>query len=243
VRLVCLLAGSLLAGCSGKLDPREDCVGEFVQQFELDVAWGGMDNLCDDQDLSGPTEYPHSLRTTRMEYSEGNFYLVHRLQAWDHLHNLAGRSCSMAYPVEIVIRLKSIDAKEEMITTVDGEVISNNAGGWSRRHMVVFGADHHSAPVRDEKDAAGYQQTGFGVDCAARTHGFMNYREGNGDACMVVAPIAQCHSFDHMMPIHLTGEWFDEEVTGETTELRFGKVGTLVDESTWSMEIEQTPQE
>ena len=33
-----------LAGCSGKIDPKKDCVREFVQEFVLD-AWGWQPGL------------------------------------------------------------------------------------------------------------------------------------------------------------------------------------------------------
>ena len=224
-----------LAGCSGKVDPKKDCIREFVQEFVLDDNEGSHHSnnvVCPGQDLSGPPHYPYARRNVHLEYSEGDFYIVQTLQQWSWEQNREEGCDKNLHVEERVVRFSSLGGQELITATRDGELVDAIDIAQYYRPSLVYGMNRSNAPDRKDVADASIEATQFGVDCAMvdeRIGGTERMSRG----CRPVSPVFLCPAFERMLPIHQKGYFGNTPVTGKTTIFKFGKVGKLVDKSKW----------
>lgn len=224
------------AGCSGKIDAKQDCFKEFVQDFVLDDDEGshhGNNVACPGQDLNGPPHYPYQRRTLHLEYSDGDYSIVQTLRGWDWDQNRQDGCDDNVRIDERVVRFVSVGSKEQFTATHNGRPVDAIDIAQYYRPSLVYGLTPSNAPVRKDVTAASIEATQFGVDCA-----MVDERIGESSrtsrGCRPVSPVSLCPAFDRMMPIHQSGFLGNTPVTGKTTSFKFGKVGELVNKSKWT---------
>jgi hypothetical protein len=224
-----------IGGCSGKLDPAEDCIEEFVQEYQFEGGNRKATAYCDDQDLSGPPEYPVDSTVVRIEYTNGSFFTVQKRLVWVGKQNPDNLNCQLVWQQERVVYIRNDHGKEKVVAMVDGEVVDDYRKQLNHRGSVLFGADPSLVTVRGEKAARNAEKTPFGMDCVMRERRIDQWSAVYGRACMPVAPKKQCRAHEMMLPMQLTGEIDGTPATGRTTSFVYGKKGSLVDPSKWTM--------
>jgi len=231
-----LVAGVVsLAGCGG-IDPTKDCFDEFVQEYVLDVPADEMSNLCPGQNLAGPPAFPMNTLIIRMEYSAGEPYKV---QTWRHWVDSSseGSDCTSVRLEELVTRSRGAPDRRQIVATIDGEVVSEREMGSASMlyHDMKFDRRESPTPKRGRADKSRIESTEFGVDCFSQSASISWRKSMRGTECMPVSPIDSCPAFDKMMPIKAHEDVEGAPVVGRTTIFEYGKVGSVVDKSKWTM--------
>lgn len=223
-----------LAACSAKIDPTEDCIEEFVQEFHFEDGSRRGTAYCDDQDLSGPPEYPINSSDIRIEYTNGSFFTVQKKLVWVGEQNPDNLNCQRVWQQEQVVYIKNVMGQEQVVAVVDGEVVDDYRKQLNYRGSVLFGAEPLSAPVRNESQATTTAMP-FGIDCVMRERRIDQWSGVYAQGCIPVAPKKQCRAHGMMLPMHLDGVNEGAAVSGKTTSFVYGKEGSLVDPSKWTM--------
>jgi hypothetical protein len=240
MRHVCLAVAvgfALLAGCSKK-PVIEECFDEFVQEFELTTpGWTRPDSLCKGQDagLPYPEAYRDRFSSVVMEYSEGDYYIIQTDRTWKLELGEPGegdeRFCKTPVPQELIITVRFEDGEMEREALINGDPTAPVGTIMENR---LFGRDRLTNQGWQDSGVEDDEETEFKLRCAMTERTVVTNLKT--PACMPVEPVRQCASVREMLPIRQEGLVQFGKVTGKTIRLEMGKVGTLVDKSTWVLE-------
>ncbi len=229
------VAGTVcVGGCSGTIDPAEDCIEEFVQEFHFEDGSARGTGHCDGQDLSGPPEYPVNSTDIRIEYTNGRFFTVQKKLVWQGEQNPDNLNCQLMWQQKRMVYIENFFGKEEFVALRDGESIQDDRTRRLYRASVLYGGHRGLVTIKGQKTTHPISHTEFGIDCALTERPISQWSD-YGDACMPISPKKQCRAHELMLPIHVTGEINGTPVSGKTTSFKYGKAGTLVDPTKWSM--------
>jgi hypothetical protein len=233
-----LLAAVVLAGCSGKpapLDPKKQCVQEFIQDFIVeDTEPMRRGVYCPGEEERYPRDTRRSSRKIHTEFSNGDAYTRQTLVRWYGESDPAQGDCLRILRRETVVEYSEEDGHNELRATVNGVRVKNREELQRLRSSLLYFDVYVGglAPIRGEADATDIEQTEFGLECANVTHG-IGMSDGTSRICAPVAPMARCDGFAKMMPIRQSGRMGGDMVEGRTTLLKFGSKGSVVDKSDW----------
>ncbi len=225
---------SCVAGLSGcGIDPSQDCIQEFLQEYKQESGSLRLLDLCPGQQVNLPAFGPQRTDALRIEYSGGDYFTVLTHRAWTvDTREHEGRPCSWVTSHETIRRYLSRGGQTQSTTTYNGILLSEEQS--RDRRLMLFGMVPRAAPVRGTAGALEIEPSEFGVDCVPDPLAITHATDKLDVICMPVAPLAKCPSFAVMAPLRGKATSRDLRTYGRTTLFRFGSVGSLTDQRGWS---------
>lgn len=197
---------------------------QFVQEYEVtgEMLGGRAMTPCPGSNLSGPQLFPQEHILVRIEYLQGDYFVVQERREW---HVEPGPECMQITPRLVREYRRREGRDEEQAWFGDGQARRTRDGDDPGNSLVAGTAQARQPPPR------ALEQTPFGVNCGRIDSSVTPGLLPGSSLCKVYLP-KRCRSELYMAPIELTAPMPGAPMRGRTRSLVIGSEAG-VDVSQW----------